>query len=154
LQFNPRFKVRTRAVGHLRDVRRLVVALSRARLGLYVFGRRQVFEGVYELKPALDQLFAKPTDLELVLGERWPLTSRKADNLDKSADALRKGSAEGEAALHTLKANGAVTELGTIVQSMLAIAQPQAQPQAAQEPAEALTEAPTAAAGPDAMVDE
>ncbi len=32
--------VRSRAVGHLRDVRRLVVAMSRARLGLYVFGRR------------------------------------------------------------------------------------------------------------------
>jgi intron-binding protein aquarius len=31
--------VRTVAVGHLRDVRRLVVALSRARLGLYVFCR-------------------------------------------------------------------------------------------------------------------
>ena len=28
--------VRTRAIGHLRDVRRLVVAMSRARLGLYV----------------------------------------------------------------------------------------------------------------------
>ncbi len=32
--------VRTRTVGHLRDVRRLVVAMSRARLGLYVFGRK------------------------------------------------------------------------------------------------------------------
>ncbi|CAN0444221.1 unnamed protein product, partial [Hapterophycus canaliculatus] len=31
--------VRTRTVGHVRDVRRLVVALSRARLGLYVFCR-------------------------------------------------------------------------------------------------------------------
>lgn len=31
--------VRTQHVGHLRDVRRLVVTMSRARLGLYVFGR-------------------------------------------------------------------------------------------------------------------
>lgn len=31
--------VRTVAVGHLRDVRRLVVAMSRARLGLYIFCR-------------------------------------------------------------------------------------------------------------------
>ncbi len=31
--------VRTKAVGHIRDMRRLVVAVSRARLGLYVFGR-------------------------------------------------------------------------------------------------------------------
>lgn len=32
--------VRTRSVGHLRDVRRLVVAMSRARLGMYIFGRQ------------------------------------------------------------------------------------------------------------------
>lgn len=31
--------VRSKAVGHIRDMRRLVVAVSRARLGLYVFGR-------------------------------------------------------------------------------------------------------------------
>ncbi len=31
--------VRTKAIGHIRDMRRLVVAVSRARLGLYVFGR-------------------------------------------------------------------------------------------------------------------
>ena len=31
--------VRTKTVGHLRDVRRLIVAMSRARLGLYVFAR-------------------------------------------------------------------------------------------------------------------
>ena len=43
--------VRTRAVGHLRDPRRLVVAMSRARLGLYVFGRAQLFAGCYELQP-------------------------------------------------------------------------------------------------------
>lgn len=43
--------VRTRAFGHLRDVRRLVVAMSRARLGLYVFGRAQLFGNCYELQP-------------------------------------------------------------------------------------------------------
>jgi intron-binding protein aquarius len=36
--------VRTKAVGHLRDVRRLIVAMSRARLGLYVFCRRYAVE--------------------------------------------------------------------------------------------------------------
>jgi intron-binding protein aquarius len=34
--------VKTNSVGHLRDVRRLVVAMSRARLGLYVFGRSRL----------------------------------------------------------------------------------------------------------------
>jgi superfamily I DNA and/or RNA helicase len=43
--------VRTRAVGHLRDVRRLVVAMSRARLGLYIFGRTSLFASCYELQP-------------------------------------------------------------------------------------------------------
>ena len=37
--------VRTKNVGHLRDVRRLIVAMSRARLGLYVFGRVNIFSG-------------------------------------------------------------------------------------------------------------
>ena len=44
--------VRTKAVGHLRDVRRLVVAMSRARLGLYVFARVALFQNCFELTPA------------------------------------------------------------------------------------------------------
>lgn len=43
--------VRTKTVGHLRDVRRLIVALSRARLGLYVFCRCDVFNNCLELRP-------------------------------------------------------------------------------------------------------
>lgn len=42
--------VRTKAVGHLRDVRRLVVATSRARLGLYIFGRMNLFRNCFELQ--------------------------------------------------------------------------------------------------------
>jgi intron-binding protein aquarius len=41
--------VRTKNVGHLRDVRRLVVAMSRGRLGVYVFGSG-VFGECRELK--------------------------------------------------------------------------------------------------------
>ena len=44
--------VRTKHVGHLRDVRRLVVAMSRARLGLYVFARVGLFNTCTELQPA------------------------------------------------------------------------------------------------------
>ena len=43
--------VRTKAVGHIRDVRRLVVAMSRARFGLYVFGRASLFQNCFELQP-------------------------------------------------------------------------------------------------------
>lgn len=48
--------VRTKAVGHLRDVRRLVVAMSRARLGLYIFARVSLFQNCYELTPAFQQV--------------------------------------------------------------------------------------------------
>ena len=42
--------VRTERIGHLRDPRRLIVALSRARLGLYVFGKLSLFKGYPELE--------------------------------------------------------------------------------------------------------
>lgn len=70
--------VRTRAVGHIRDVRRLVVATSRARLGLYVFGRRALFENCYELAPTFRHLLARPDKLALVPTEQFPCT-RAAD---------------------------------------------------------------------------
>jgi intron-binding protein aquarius len=57
--------VRTRAVGHVRDVRRLVVAMSRARLGLYVFGRLPLFANCYELQPTMQHLLERPTHLAL-----------------------------------------------------------------------------------------
>ncbi|OJD40007.1 dead helicases superfamily protein [Diplodia corticola] len=66
--------VRTARVGYLRDIRRLTVALSRARLGLYVLGRREVFEASYELKPAFDILLQRPDKLGLVTNEMFPTT--------------------------------------------------------------------------------
>ncbi|CAH8493790.1 unnamed protein product [Heterobilharzia americana] len=75
--------VRTRTVGHLRDVRRLVVALSRARLGLYIFARIDQFSNCPELKPAFDLLLnrtghissvgeqMKPIHLHLTPWEVW-----------------------------------------------------------------------------------
>ncbi|KAJ1985419.1 hypothetical protein H4R34_000073 [Dimargaris verticillata] len=61
--------VRTRAVGHLRDVRRLVVAVSRARLGLYVFCRRSLFETCAVLAPTFQQFAQPPEQLALVPNE-------------------------------------------------------------------------------------
>jgi intron-binding protein aquarius len=63
----------------LRDVRRLTVALSRARLGLYILGRREVFESCYELKPAFDLLLQRPDKLILAPGEMFP-ASRSLDD--------------------------------------------------------------------------
>lgn len=63
---------RTSRVGYLRDLRRLTVALSRARLGLYILGRREVFEACYELREAFELLLKRPDKLVLVTGELWP----------------------------------------------------------------------------------
>lgn len=70
---------RTSRVGYLRDIRRLTVALSRARLGLYILGRREVFESCYELNEAFDRLLRRPDKLTLVTGETFP-TQRLSDD--------------------------------------------------------------------------
>ena len=80
--------VRTKAVGHFRDVRRLIVAMSRARLGLYVFGRVGVFANCYELTPAFNQLLLHPTDLHLCPGELYP-TNRQAGTLPKKGKVIK-----------------------------------------------------------------
>ncbi|XP_017104861.2 RNA helicase aquarius [Drosophila bipectinata] len=64
--------VRTKAVGHLRDVRRLVVAMSRARLGLYVFGRVSLFKNCLELQQTFKLLTQRPLKLNLVPGDSFP----------------------------------------------------------------------------------
>lgn len=71
--------VRTKNVGHIRDVRRLVVALSRARLGLYVFCRKRLFENSYELTPAFRLLLQRPVKLALKVNEEYP-AQRKVDD--------------------------------------------------------------------------
>ncbi|CAI9278954.1 unnamed protein product [Lactuca saligna] len=72
--------VRTRFVGHLRDVRRLIVAMSRARLGLYVFCRRSLFEQCYELQPTFQLLLQRPDLLALNLHEVAPATDRPVED--------------------------------------------------------------------------
>jgi intron-binding protein aquarius len=75
---------RTSRVGYLRDIRRLTVALSRSRLGLYILGRREVFESCYELRQAFELLLQRPDKLTLVTGELWPSERVLADEIDKS----------------------------------------------------------------------
>lgn len=73
--------MRTRFVGHLRDVRRLIVAMSRARLGLYVFCRRSLFEQCYELQPTFQLLLQRPDHLALNVNENMPLTERHVEDI-------------------------------------------------------------------------
>lgn len=60
-------------------MRRLTVALSRARLGLYILGRREVFESCFELRQAFTILLQRPDSLMLVTGELWPSKRLIAD---------------------------------------------------------------------------
>ncbi|KAL2898346.1 RNA helicase aquarius [Bienertia sinuspersici] len=74
--------VRSRFVGHLRDVRRLVVAMSRARLGLYVFCNRSLFEQCYELQPTFQRLLQRPDRLALNFAENMPVTDRNVEDTE------------------------------------------------------------------------
>lgn len=100
--------VKTKAVGHLRDVRRLVVAMSRARLGLYIFARVGLFQNCFELTPAFEQvsrqesfglfywslknkifflqLTRRPTKLHILLNELYP--SQRFNNDKPSTQPL------------------------------------------------------------------
>lgn len=64
-------------VGHLRDIRRLIVAVSRARLGLYIFCRQSLFQNCFELQPVFKQLCSRPTSLQLVKEEYYYACQRK-----------------------------------------------------------------------------
>lgn len=70
--------VRTRSVGHVRDVRRLIVAMSRAKLGLYVFCRQRLFASCIELAPVFSRLAERPSKLTIVPDEAHP-TQRAVD---------------------------------------------------------------------------
>jgi intron-binding protein aquarius len=80
-------------VGYLRDIRRMTVALSRARLGMYILGRREIFEGCFELKQAFDILLQRPDKLALVTGELWPSQRRLADDANETVpgEAVMEG---------------------------------------------------------------
>lgn len=56
-----------------------VVAMSRARLGLYIFGRASLFSNCFELRPTFSQLLARPVQLALVPGEYYGACQRPLD---------------------------------------------------------------------------
>ncbi|KAF3769991.1 P-loop containing nucleoside triphosphate hydrolase protein [Cryphonectria parasitica EP155] len=84
---------RTTKVGYLRDIRRLTVALSRARLGMYILGRREVFESCYELRQAFELLLQRPDKLSLVVGELWPSQRRLPEDTKEAVpgEAVMEG---------------------------------------------------------------
>jgi intron-binding protein aquarius len=70
--------VRTKGVGHLRDLRRWIVAVSRARLGLYVVCRPELFAACHDIHPVWEPLMqVEPSSkLQVVLEEHYPNTTR------------------------------------------------------------------------------
>lgn len=82
--------VRTKNVGHLRDSRRLVVAMSRARLGLYVFGCLKLFNNCLELKQVFDVFSKRPTQLYIHLNETYSMLqdalTQKMNNSEEDKD--------------------------------------------------------------------
>ncbi|XGW03315.1 hypothetical protein V3C99_014927 [Haemonchus contortus] len=74
--------VRTNNIGHIRDVRRLVVALSRARLGLYVLCRANLFRNCFELTPAFNILCQRPPRLLIIPSEPYPTQRKSGDKAD------------------------------------------------------------------------
>jgi len=103
--------VRTKTVGHVRDVRRLVVAMSRARLGLYVFCRVGIFRECRELRSAFDVLLLQG-DGKLVIvrdeeyGDKVPLI--------REDDKKGKGKATGKKEVRAMVIDG-VEHMGQFV---------------------------------------
>ncbi len=61
--------VRTQGIGFLRDPRRILVAFSRARYGLYVFGRFNNFAHFPEHRQLFESLEKKGLRLQIIPGE-------------------------------------------------------------------------------------
>lgn len=116
--------VRTRQVGHVSDVRRLVVAVSRARLGLYLFGRRALFgttrsSSQSEVSPVMRVFETQSEKLQLVAGESFPSTRPAVTGDDGQAT-------------EALEMDG-VTTMGVLVYQMVQQAQQQQQQQQSQQ---------------------
>eukprot|EP01101_Sappina_pedata_P005157 TRINITY_DN2308_c0_g2_i1.p1 TRINITY_DN2308_c0_g2~~TRINITY_DN2308_c0_g2_i1.p1 ORF type:complete len:734 (+),score=279.98 TRINITY_DN2308_c0_g2_i1:272-2203(+) len=82
--------VRTKNVGHIRDQRRLIVAMSRARLGLFVFGRKSLFENCFELRESMKLLVQRPHQLSLVSDEKHPTDRKNGAALKKKSTTVVK----------------------------------------------------------------
>ena len=79
--------VRTKSVGYMQDVRRMVVGVSRARLGLYMFCNTELFGKCEELKEIFSLLLKRPVKLQLVENE-YKESERETDEEVKSFEVM------------------------------------------------------------------
>ena len=56
--------------------------MSRARLGLYIFGRVSLFSNCFELTPAFQYLMVRPLQLRIIPSERYPPRKERAMKVD------------------------------------------------------------------------
>lgn len=74
--------VRTKSIGYLCDIRRWIVALSRARLGLYIFGHKLNFTSSSVINDTIMNLFTNNSDqLQLIKGEFYSI-----DHMERKID--------------------------------------------------------------------
>ena len=109
--------VRTESVGHLRDIRRLVVALSRARFGLYIFCRYSLFSSCPELKNIFNLLTddgKRPNSLQLVNGEEYNVMEEdESDEMSTDTEMLR--TVDGSVIDNRVQTIDNVTKMGILV---------------------------------------
>ncbi|CAM9771883.1 unnamed protein product [Chrysoparadoxa australica] len=136
--------VRTKTVGHVRDVRRLVVAMSRARLGLYVFCREKLFSNCFELMPTFKQLTKRPSSLQLLLNEQYPTDRLIKDKIPEENMYNVAGPTEMGILVHQM-ASTVFTAQQAAEQAKAALAAQEVAKKAAEDEAEAAIEEAEAA---------
>ncbi|CRG95233.1 P-loop containing nucleoside triphosphate, putative [Plasmodium gallinaceum] len=69
--------VRSKSIGYLKNIKRLIVAFSRARFGLYVVGNYNLYKKNYEFKKPLYFFKKNKLELSLQMNEHFNTTERK-----------------------------------------------------------------------------
>lgn len=62
--------------------------MSRARLGLYIFGRVSLFKDCFELQPVFNILLKRPTKLHLLPDEIFPSERKLTDKIENESKVV------------------------------------------------------------------
>lgn len=72
--------VRSKSIGYMKNVKRLIVAFSRARYGLYVVGNYNLYKKNYEFKKPLYFFKKNKLELSLQMNENFNSIERQSNN--------------------------------------------------------------------------